>query len=77
MNSKLVGIVILVVAIGGTSVYFLMKDSPDQIDTMYLEQNEKIGLVINTINAPKNIEDLEKLQKVYEELILSYNNHFA
>ena len=64
MNSKLVGIVILVVAIGGTSVYFLMKDSPDQIDTMYLEQNEKIGLVINTINAPKNIEDLEKSYKI-------------
>ena len=63
MNSKIIGIVILIVAIGGSSAYFLTKN--DSIDlTPALYQNEKIGLVINTINPPKNIDDIEDSYRI-------------
>ena len=67
MNSKIIGIAILVVAIGGASAYFLTKS--DSVDTnsflnQSISQNEKISLVINTINPPKSIDDLEEAYKV-------------
>ena len=67
MNSKIIGIVILVVAIGGASAYFLTKS--DSVDTnsfpnQSISQNEKISLVINTINPPQSIDDLEEVYKV-------------
>ncbi|MDC0211770.1 hypothetical protein OAK30_04860 [Candidatus Nitrosopelagicus sp.] len=67
MNSKIIGIVILVVAIGGASAYFITKN--DSVDNnlssnQLIPQNEKIGLVINTINPPKSIADLEEAYKV-------------
>ena len=67
MNSKIIGIVILVVAIGGASAYFLTKS--DSVDTnsfpnQSISQNEKISLVINTINPPQSIDDLEEAYKV-------------
>ena len=73
MNSKIIGIVILVVAIGGSSAYFLTKN--DSIDTISsqsdqisqsepISQNEKIGLVINTINPPTGVADLENSYKI-------------
>ena len=73
MNSKIIGIVILVVAIGGSSAYFLTKnDSIDTISSQYdqisqseqISQNEKIGLVINTINPPTSIDDIENSYKI-------------
>ena len=67
MNSKILGIVILVVAIGATSAYFLTKtNSIDSftISSDNITQNEKIGLVINTINPPKSIDELEKSYKI-------------
>jgi len=67
LNSKIIGIVILIVAIGGSSAYFLTKN--DSVDansftneTIY--QNEKVGLVINTITPPKGIVDIEESYKV-------------
>jgi len=73
LNSKIIGIVILVVAIGGSSAYFLTKN--DSIDTISsqsdqisqsepISQNEKIGLVINTINPPTGVADLENSYKI-------------
>ena len=67
MNSKIIGIVILVVAIGGSSAYFLTKS--DSVDTIsspsdQISQNEKIGLVINTINPPTSIADIENSYKI-------------
>ena len=67
MNTRIVGIVILIVAIGGASAYFLTKS--DSVDTdsfsnEVITQNEKISLVINTINPPKSIDDLEEAYKV-------------
>jgi hypothetical protein len=67
MNSKIIGIIILVVAIGGSSAYFLTKN--DSIDTIssqndQISQNEKIGLVINTINPPTSIDDIENSYKI-------------
>ena len=67
MNSKIIGIVILAVAIGGASAYFLTKS--DSVNTNsysneLISQNEKISLVINTINPPKSIDDLEEAYKV-------------
>jgi hypothetical protein len=67
LNSKIIGIVILVVAIGGSSAYFLTKN--DSIDTIssqndQISQNEKIGLVINTINPPTSIVDIENSYKI-------------
>ena len=67
LNSKIIGIIILVVAIGGASAYFLTKN--DSLDTnmtsnSLITQNEKIGLVINTINPPKSIEDIENSYKI-------------
>jgi len=67
LNSKIIGIAILVVAIGGASAYFLTKS--DSVDTnsfpnQSISQNEKISLVINTINPPKSIDDLEEAYKV-------------
>ena len=58
MNSKIIGIIILIVAIGVSSAYFLTKNESVDIITSSNEsiyQNEKIGLVINTINQPKGI----------------------
>ena len=64
MNSKIIGIVILVVAIGGTSAYFLSKNDTADNYTEPLYQNEKIGLVINTVNPPQSIDDIEKSYKI-------------
>ena len=67
MNSKIIGIVILIVAIGGSSAYFLTKNDSVDIDSFSnqsISQNEKISLVINTINPPKSIDDLEEAYKV-------------
>jgi hypothetical protein len=67
LNNKIIGILVLIVAIGGSSAYFLTKS--DSVDTNSLSsqpisQNEKISLVINTINPPKSIDDLEEAYKV-------------
>ena len=73
MNSKIIGIIILVVAIGGSSAYFLTTN--ESIDTISsqsdqisqsdpISQNEKIGLVINTINPPTGIDDVENSYKI-------------
>tara|TARA_B110000438_G_scaffold95319_1_gene94609 strand:+ start:303 stop:1427 length:1125 start_codon:yes stop_codon:yes gene_type:complete len=65
--SKIVGIVILIVAIGGASAYFLTKTDSVDVDSFSNQsilQNEKIGLVINTINPPKSMDDLEEAYKV-------------
>ena len=67
MNSKIIGIIILIVAIGGSSAYFLTKDNSvdtSSISDNYKNQNEKIGLVINTIIPPKNLDDLENVYKI-------------
>ena len=64
MNSKIIGIVILIIAIGGSSAYFLTKNESVDISNESIIQNEKVGLVINTINPPKNIDDLEKSYKI-------------
>ena len=67
MNSKIIGIVILIVAIGGSSAYFLTKNESVDIITSSNEsiyQNEKIGLVINTINQPKGIVDVQESYKI-------------
>ncbi|MDC0199395.1 hypothetical protein OAJ83_00890 [Candidatus Nitrosopelagicus sp.] len=67
MNSKIIGIAILVIAIGGASAYFITKS--DSVDTSSLSneliyQNKKIGLVINTVNPPQTIDDLENSYKI-------------
>ena len=67
MNTKIIGILVLIVAIGGSSAYFLAKN--DSVDTSTsssesIYQNEKVGLVINTVNPPKGIVDIEKSYKV-------------
>ena len=67
MNSRLIGIAILIVAIGGASAYFITKSDPVDTNSLSSEpisQNEKISLVINTINPPQSIEDLEEAYKV-------------
>jgi hypothetical protein len=67
LNSKIIGIVILIIAIGGASAYFLIKsDSTDNdlFSSQPISQNEKISLVINTINPPKNMDDLEEAYKI-------------
>jgi len=67
LNSKIIGIVILIVAIGGSSAYFLTKNDSVDIDSFSnqsISQNEKISLVINTVNTPKSIDDLEESYKV-------------
>ena len=56
---------------GGTSDARFIKD----ICPVY--EFGSVGKTMHKVNEYINIEDLEKLQKVYEELILSYNNHFA
>ena len=63
MNSKIIGIVILVIAIGGSSAYFLTKNDSINVDSSQIEsinQNDKVGIVINTINPPENIDDIEQ-----------------
>ena len=63
MNSKIIGIVILVIAIGGSSAYFLTKNDSINVDSSQIEsinQNDKVGIVINTINPPENIGDIEQ-----------------
>ena len=67
MNTKIIGIIILVLAIGGSSVYFLTKNDSVDISTSSSEsihQNEKIGLVINTINQPKGVVYVEESYKL-------------
>ena len=67
MINKIIGIVILIVAIGGASAYFLTKNNSVDVDSFSNQsilQNEKIGLVINTINPPKSIDDLEEAYKI-------------
>ena len=67
MNSRLIGIAILIVAIGGASAYFITKSDPVDTNSLSSEpisQNEKISLVINTINPPQSIDDLESAYKV-------------
>ena len=67
MNTKFIGILVLIVAIGGSSAYFLTKN--DSVDTSTsssepIYQNEKVGLVINTVNPPQGIVDIENSYKV-------------
>jgi len=67
LNSRLIGIAILIVAIGGASAYFITKSDPVDTNSLSNEpisQNEKISLVINTINPPEGIADLESAYKV-------------
>jgi hypothetical protein len=64
LNSRIIGIIILIVAIGGSSAYFLTKNDTVDIYTESLYQNDKIGLVINTVNPPKSMDDLEKSYKI-------------
>ena len=67
MNSKFIGIVILVIAIGASSAYFLTKNDSVNTESSLSEpiyQNGKIGLVINTINPPQSIADIEQAYKV-------------
>ena len=67
MNSKVIGIAILIIAIGGSSAYFLTKTDSNDINSSSSEsiyQNEKIGLVINTINPPKSITDIEQAYNI-------------
>jgi len=67
LNSRVIGIAILIVAIGGASAYFITKSDPVDTNTFSSEpisQNEKISLVINTINPPEGIADLESAYKV-------------
>ena len=67
MNPKIIGIVVLIVAIGGASAYFLTSGNTidsNNITEKSLYQNEKIGLVINTVNPPKGIEDIEESYKI-------------
>jgi len=67
LNSRVIGIAILIVAIGGASAYFITKSDPVDTNTFSNQQNsqnEKISLVINTINPPEGIADLESAYKV-------------
>jgi hypothetical protein len=67
LNTKIIGIIVLIIAIGGSSAYFLTKNDSSDISTSSSEpiyQNEKVGLVINTITPPKGIVDIEKSYKV-------------
>ena len=67
MNSKLIGIIILIVVIGASSAYFLTKNDSVNTESSSSEsiyQNDKIGLVINTINPPQSIADIEQAYKV-------------
>ena len=67
MNSKIIGILILVVAISGSSAYFLTKNDSTNVDSSQIElinQNDKVGLVINTINPPENIDDIEQSYRI-------------
>ena len=77
MNSKVIGIIILIIAIGGSSAYFLTKN--DSIDTniQSLYQNEKIGLVINTVTPPKNIDDIEKSYKIVSTIPIGRTNLYV
>ena len=71
MNSKIIGVIIIIIAIGGSSAYFMTKDETPDVnssvnlttnDTFY--QNDKIGLVINTIHPPEGILDIEESYKI-------------
>ena len=67
MKTKIIGIAILIISIGGASVYFLAKnDSSDSssFSNNNTLQNEKIGIVINTINSPKSIDDFDNAYKI-------------
>jgi hypothetical protein len=67
LNSKLIGIIILIVVIGASSAYFLTKNDSVNTESSSSEsiyQNDKIGLVINTINPPQSIADIEQAYKV-------------
>ncbi len=67
MNSKIIGIAILIIAIGGAFAYFITKSDPidtNSLSSETISQNEKISIVINTINPPKSIDDLESVYKV-------------
>jgi len=67
LNTKIIGIVILIVAIGGSSAYFLTKNDPVTTSSIIddnIVQNKKIGLVINTINPPTGVTDIEEAYKI-------------
>tara|TARA_B100000029_G_scaffold175446_1_gene172720 strand:+ start:488 stop:1609 length:1122 start_codon:yes stop_codon:yes gene_type:complete len=67
MNPKIIGIAVLIVAIGGASAYFVITGNTidsDNITEKSLYQNEKIGLVINTINPPTGVADIEESYKI-------------
>ena len=67
MNSKFIAIVIIFIAIVASSAYFLTKNDSVNTESSSSEsiyQNEKIGLVINTINPPQSIADIEQAYKV-------------
>ena len=58
---------ILIIVIGGSSAYFLTKNdsiNENSISNQSITQNDKVGLVINTVNAPKSVNDLEKSYKI-------------
>jgi len=71
LNSKIIGVIIIIIAIGGSSAYFMTKDETPDVnssvnlttnDTFY--QNDKIGLAINTIHPPEGILDIEESYKI-------------
>jgi len=67
LNSKFIAIVIIFIAIVASSAYFLTKNDSVNTESSSSEsiyQNEKIGLVINTINPPQSIADIEQAYKV-------------
>ena len=67
MNTKVIGIVIIAIAVGVASVYFLTKSDPVNVNSVsdqIVIQNDKVGLVINTINPPKSVDELEQSYKI-------------
>ena len=81
MNSKIIGIVILAVAIGVSSAYFLTKnDSVDEtisVSNESIYQNGKVGLVINTAKPPKDIPELENVYKIASSSAIGRTNLYV
>ena len=80
MNSKIIGIVILAVAIGGASAYFLSKDNSvdtTSISTNNIQKNDKVGLVINTVNPPKSIDEIENAYKIASSAVAGRTNLYV
>ena len=80
MNSKIIGIIILAVAIGGASAYFLSKDNSvdtTSISTNNIQKNDKVGLVINTVNPPKSIDEIENAYKIASSAVAGRTNLYV